>query len=130
MSTVIVYTICRTHSLKLLIEKKNPNVSFSQHYIKLGIIVRNAISNMMLSVLLSLKNDSSIIQICLKWINSFSVHFVSIILLQHGKVTEYESWKEPQESSHTPYPCYFSIKITVGVWQIKYLCHFSFAAMW
>lgn len=91
MSTVIVYTICRTHSLKLLIEKKNPNVSFSQHYMKLGIIVRNAISNMMLSVLLSLKNDSSIIQICLKWINSFSVHFVSIILLQHGKVTEYES---------------------------------------
>ena len=130
MSTVIVCTICRTHSLKLLIEKKQiSNVSFSQHYIKLRIIVRNPISNIMLSVLLSLRNDRSIIQICLKWINSFSVHFVSIILLQHGKVTEYESWKELQESSHTPYPCYFSIKNTVGVWQIKYLCHFSFTAM-
>lgn len=65
-------------SLKVLIEESRQiqKVLFSQHCFQLKIIVRNAVGNMMLS--LFLKDDSSVTPIFLKWVNSFSVHFMGI----------------------------------------------------
>lgn len=71
----------------------------------------------MLSALLSLKDGSSVTHFCMKWINSFDMHFLSIHSALRPRESQNvgESQKGPQEVSYTPCSYSTPVKITVGV---------------
>lgn len=76
-SMVILCKVCRTQESKIINgEKQMANVLFSQYNAKH--YREECFQHMMLSMLLSRKDGSSITHFCMKWINSFSMHFVSI----------------------------------------------------